>query len=88
MSGDTIMVTFLYWEVQRYAGESNLVCALPSHPQRIPPSGDGPRQIQAVPRMGLTEEPTRVWEVGEPVPFEIPEPCCEPAVPEHEPARV
>lgn len=57
-------------------------------PQRIPLSGVDPRQMYTVPRMGLTEEPSRVWEVGEPVPLEIPEPCHEPAVPEHEPARV
>lgn len=44
--------------------------------------------MQTSPMMGLTEEPTRVWEVGEPVPLEITEPCHEPAVPELEPARL
>ena len=43
--------------------------------------------MYSVPRMGLTEEPTHVWEVGEPAPLEIPVPCHEPAVPELEPAR-
>jgi hypothetical protein len=48
----------------------------------------GPRgQVDTVPRMGFTQEPTRVWEVGEPVPFEVPEPCHEPALPELEAAR-
>jgi len=36
--------------------------------------------------MSFTEEPSRVWEVGEPAPLEVPEPCHEPAVPELEPA--
>lgn len=49
------------------------------------PSGDLER---AASRMALTEEPSRVWEVGAPVPFEIPEPGHEPAVPELEPAGV
>jgi hypothetical protein len=54
-------------------------------------SGDRARgpggQVHTAPRMGLTQEPTSVWEVGEPVPFEIPESCHEPAVSEIEPAR-
>jgi len=37
-------------------------------------------------RMSFTEEPTHIWEVGEPAPFEITQPCHEPAVPELEPA--
>jgi hypothetical protein len=37
--------------------------------------------------MSFTEEPTRVWEVGEPVPFEIPESGHEPTVPELEGAE-
>lgn len=50
---------------------------------------DRPRsQMNDATRMTLTEEPTRVWEVGEPLPFEIPEPCHEPDVPELEPARL
>jgi hypothetical protein len=44
-------------------------------------------QVSTVPRLSFTEEPTRVWEVGEPVPFEIPEPRHEPALPQLEPAR-
>ena len=36
-------------------------------------------------RLALTEEPSRVWEVGAPAPLELPEPCHEPAVPELEP---
>jgi hypothetical protein len=44
-------------------------------------------QVSAAPRLSFTEEPSRVWEVGEPVPFEIPEPRHEPALPELEPAR-
>ena len=38
-------------------------------------------------RSSFTEEPTRVWEIGEPEPFATPEPSHEPAVPELEPAR-
>jgi hypothetical protein len=38
-------------------------------------------------RLSFTEQPTRVWEIGEPLPFEIPEPCHEPDVPEPEPAH-
>jgi hypothetical protein len=37
--------------------------------------------------MGFTEEPSRVWEIGDPVPFEIPEPSHEPDVPELEPTH-
>lgn len=44
--------------------------------------------MHTAPRMGLTEAPTRVWEVGEPMPFEVPEPGYEPAVPGLEPAPV
>jgi hypothetical protein len=42
-------------------------------------------QVCTTPRMGFTEEPTRAWEVGEPVPLEIPEPGHERAVPELDP---
>jgi hypothetical protein len=45
-------------------------------------------QVHRVPRMSLTQEPTHVWEVGQPAPFEITEPCHEPALPELEPARL
>lgn len=44
--------------------------------------------MHTVPSMGLTEEPTHIWEVGEPAPLEIPVPRHEPAVPELEPARL
>jgi hypothetical protein len=39
------------------------------------------------PRMGLTEEPTQIWEIPEPVPFEFPLPSHEPAVPDLEPVH-
>jgi hypothetical protein len=38
-------------------------------------------------RLSFTEEPTRVWEIGEPQPFAIPEPSHEPDVPELQPAH-
>lgn len=38
-------------------------------------------------RLSFTEEPTRVWEIGEPQPFELPQPSHEPDVPELEPAQ-
>ena len=38
-------------------------------------------------RLSFTEEPTRVWEIGKPEPFEIREPSHEPDVPELEPAH-
>ena len=43
-------------------------------------------RVHTMPRMGFTQEPTHVWEVGEPTPFETPEPCREPALPKLEPA--
>lgn len=46
------------------------------------PGGLGSRMTQ----LSFTEEPTRVWEIGEPEPVEIPEPSHEPDVPELEPA--
>ena len=45
-------------------------------------------QTHIASRMSFTEEPTHIWEVGEPAPFEITEPCHEPAVPELELARI
>ena len=37
--------------------------------------------------MALTEGPTRIWEVAEPTPIEVPLPSHEPAEPELEPAH-
>jgi len=50
---------------------------------------DSPRRspMHDLTMMSFTEEPTRVWEVGEPLPLEIPEHCHEPDVPELEPAH-
>jgi hypothetical protein len=45
-------------------------------------------EVSALPRLSFTEGPTRVWEVGGPVPFEIPEPHHEPALPELESLRI
>ena len=38
-----------------------------------------------LPRMRLTEEPTHVWEIPEPTPFEIPVPRHDPATSQPEP---
>ncbi len=47
---------------------------------------DATALMHDVTRMSFTEEPTRVWEVGEPLPLDIPEPRHEPDVPGFEPA--
>jgi cation diffusion facilitator CzcD-associated flavoprotein CzcO len=55
---------------------------------RLPAGPEFRRGVLDVPtpRMGLTEEPTHIWEIPEPVPFEFPLPSHEPAVPVHAPA--